>query len=70
MHRFKTSLFALVAFALTAPLLTGCVGGGGYYARSPGPRRVIVVERRAHVWIPGHWVHRPGARVWVGGYWR
>lgn len=69
MHRFKTSLFALIAFALAAPLLSGCMGGGGVYVRSP-PRRVIVVERRAHVWVPGHWVHHPGTRIWVEGYWR
>ena len=73
MNRFGKSLFAILAFAMAAPLLAGCMGGGGVvYVRSPPPRRVVVVERRAHVWMPGHWVHHhhTGERVWISGYWR
>ena len=70
MHRFAKSVFALLALTLAAPLLTGCVAEERVYVREP-PRRVVVVERRPGlVWVPGHWVHRPGARIWVEGHWQ
>ena len=35
-----------------------------YYLRGP-----YYVERGVHyVWVPGHWSHRHGRRVWIHGH--
>jgi len=66
MDRFRKLLIPLVACALSLPLVSGCV----VYERPP-PRHVVYVQSRpGYVWVPGHWVHRPGADIWVEGHWR
>jgi len=63
----RTRCLALVlALATLSPVLAGC-----YVEEGPPPPRAVYVESRpGWVWIPGHWLRRPGRYVWVEGHWR
>ena len=34
----------------------------------PPPREEVVVDRRGHVWVPGHWEYKNGKYKWKKGH--
>ncbi|HXI55078.1 MAG TPA: hypothetical protein VNO55_03410 [Polyangia bacterium] len=44
---------------------------GGFYGGGPAVHLGVHagVPVRSHVWVPGYWGWRGGARIWIGGGW-
>jgi hypothetical protein len=59
---------------LFGALLTGCVGGGRYYARygPPAPRYGVVgmAPGPGYIWTDGYWDWRGRNWYWVDGRWQ
>ena len=64
---------ASAAFVLLGTVLTGCAGGGVYYARSapPPPRYGVVgvAPGPGFLWVNGWWDWRGSNWYWVPGRW-
>jgi len=62
------------AFIVLGAALSGCAGGGAYYANygPPAPRyaAVGVAPGAGYVWTAGWWDWRGGRWAWVEGRWQ
>jgi len=60
--RLRAGLYIGAGYPVYAPAYFG-------YGYVYGPPAVVIAPSPYHVWIPGHYVVRTGARVYVEGYW-
>jgi len=65
-HRdgLRTGIYISGGFPVYAPAYHGYGPAWGY-----GPAAVVVAPSPYRVWIPGHYVVRSGARLYMEGYW-
>ena len=65
----KVILAAMLAASLGS-LVTPAYSARDHGVRiaPPPPREEVVVERRGHVWAPGHWEYKNGKYHWRKGH--
>ena len=63
----KVILAAMLAASLGS-VATPASADRGVRVAPPPPREEVIVERRGHVWAPGHWEYKNGKYHWRKGH--